>query len=229
MCDIFCVLCIIYIIYYLLCVSYYILYHHIISFSNLNTASSNVQIGIQTSLFQASIAPAIAQDLKIKYPSIDFDLVLEQDNAGIALEGASNVMGFETDTGGTLALEEDGVSNIQLEEFYDSLQIWNFNNQQLTIDTAFIKRVVGFEGDEIKIKDGDIYNNGTLIKFSNIPVNETKVDATYIVPSNSIFVLGDNRSNSIDSRIYGSVNINQIIGRAEYKIFPINEISNIND
>ena len=64
------------------------------------------------------------------------------------------------------------------EEFYDSLQIWNFNNQQLTIDTAFIKRVVGFEGDEIKIKDGDIYNNGTLIKFANIPVNETKVDAT---------------------------------------------------
>ena len=115
------------------------------------------------------------------------------------------------------------------EEFYDSLQIWNFNNQQLTIDTAFIKRVVGFEGDEIKIKDGDIYNNGTLIKFANIPVNETKVDVTYIVPSNSIFVLGDNRSNSIDSRIYGSVNINQIIGRAEYKIYPINEISNIND
>ena len=75
------------------------------------------------------------------------------------------------------------------EEFYDSLQIWNFNNQQLTIDTAFIKRVVGFEGDEIKIKDGDIYNNGTLIKFANIPVNETKVDVTYIVPSNSIFVL----------------------------------------
>ena len=47
--------------------------------------------------------------------------------------------------------------------------------------------------------------------------------------SGSIFVLGDNRSNSIDSRIYGSVNINQIIGRAEYKIYPINEISNIND
>ena len=107
--------------------------------------------------------------------------------------------------------------------------MWNFNSQQLTIDTAFIKRVVGFEGDEIKIKDGDIYNNGTLIKFANIPVNETKVDVTYIVPSNSIFVLGDNRSNSIDSRIYGSVNINQIIGRAEYKIYPINEISNIND
>ena len=34
-----------------------------------------------------------------------------------------------------------------LQEFYDSLQVWNFNSQQLTIDTAFIKRVVVFEGD----------------------------------------------------------------------------------
>ena len=116
-----------------------------------------------------------------------------------------------------------------LQEFYDSLQVWNFNNQQLTIDTAFIKRVVGFEGDEIQIKNGDIYNNGTLIKFLNISKNNTKEDVTYIVPNNSIFVIGDNRSNSIDSRIYGAVNINQIIGRAEYKIYPIIEINRIND
>ena len=52
-------------------------------------------------------------------PLIDYDLILEHENAGIALEGASDIMGFETVTGGTLALEEDGVSNIQFEEFYD--------------------------------------------------------------------------------------------------------------
>lgn len=115
------------------------------------------------------------------------------------------------------------------QEFYDSLQIWNFNNEQLTIDTAFIKRVVGFEGDEIIIKNGEIYNNGKLIEFDNISVNRSTEEIKYIVATNSIFVLGDNRGNSIDSRIYGSVNLNQIIGRAEYKIYPINEIKKIND
>ena len=115
------------------------------------------------------------------------------------------------------------------QEFYDSLQIWNFNNEQLTIDTAFIKRVVGFEGDEIIIKNGEIYNNGKLIEFDNISVNRRTEEIKYIVATNSIFVLGDNRGNSIDSRIYGSVNLNQIIGRAEYKIYPINEIKKIND
>ena len=115
------------------------------------------------------------------------------------------------------------------QEFYDSLQIWNFNNEQLTIDTAFIKRVVGFEGDEIIIKNGEIYNNGKLIEFDNISVNRRTEEIKYIVATNSIFVLGDNRENSIDSRIYGSVNLNQIIGRAEYKIYPINEIKKIND
>ena len=87
------------------------------------------------------------------------------------------------------------------QEFYDSLQIWNFNNEQLTIDTAFIKRVVGFEGDEIIIKNGEIYNNGKLIEFDNISVNRSNQEIKYIVATNSIFVLGDNRGNSIDSRI----------------------------
>ena len=126
--------------------------HHKITFSNLDTASSNVQIGIQTSLFQASIAPAIAHNLKIQFPLIDYDLILEHENAGIALEAASDVIGFETDTGGTLALEEDGVSNIQFEEFYDSLIQEDGSNIEIeaaSFDTFNVMLLEGDTGDRI--------------------------------------------------------------------------------
>ena len=116
------------------------------------------------------------------------------------------------------------------EEFYNSLQIWNFNNEQLAIDTAFIKRVIGLEDDVVKItSDGKIYNNGILLNIDNVLGERITKEVSYIVPKNTIFVLGDNIKNSIDSRIYGSINLEQVIGKAMYKIFPFSDIEIIND
>ena len=116
------------------------------------------------------------------------------------------------------------------QEFYDSLQVWNINNEQLTIDTAFIKRVIGLEGDTIQIKkDGQILNNGEIVEIANVIEDNIYEDSIFLVKENTIFVLGDNRKNSIDSRLYGPINKEQIIGLALYKIFPFNEIKKIND
>tara|TARA_B100000427_G_scaffold48117_1_gene36111 strand:- start:1662 stop:2141 length:480 start_codon:yes stop_codon:yes gene_type:complete len=116
------------------------------------------------------------------------------------------------------------------QEFYDSLQVWNFNNEQLTIDTAFIKRVIGLEGDTIQItKDGQILNNGEIVEIANVIEDNIYEDSIFLVKENTIFVLGDNRKNSIDSRLYGPIDKEQIIGKALYKIFPFNEIKKIND
>ncbi|RZP20789.1 MAG: signal peptidase I [Candidatus Actinomarinales bacterium] len=116
------------------------------------------------------------------------------------------------------------------QEFYESLQVWNFNNEQLTIDTAFIKRVIGLEGDVIQInKNGEILNNGIILEIDNVIEENIYKDFVYIVEKNTIFVLGDNRKNSIDSRIYGAINKEQIIGIAAYKIYPFSEIQKIND
>ena len=116
------------------------------------------------------------------------------------------------------------------QEFYDSLQVWNFNNEQLTIDTAFIKRVIGLEGDTIQItKDGQILNNGEIVEIANVIEDNIYEDSIFLVKENTIFVLGDNRKNSIDSRLYGPIDKEQIIGLALYKIYPFNEIKKIND
>jgi len=116
------------------------------------------------------------------------------------------------------------------QEFYDSLQVWNLNEQKLAIDTAFIKRVIGIEDDVVRItSDGKIYNNGEIVNIDNVLVERTIQEGTYIVAKNTIFVLGDNIENSIDSRIYGPINLDQVVGKALYKIYPFKEFESIND
>ena len=74
-----------------------------------------------------------------------------------------------------------------------------------------------------------VFNNGIKLNFNNVVSGNESELINYTVPENYYFLLGDNRNNSIDSRIYGSVNKKQIIGKAVYKIYPLNEISKIND
>jgi len=89
----------------------------------------------------------------------------------------------------------------------------------------FIKRVIGLPGDKINIKDGYVY------------VNDEKLDEPYIkgktygnvisfpvvVPPNTVFVLGDNRENSRDSRTFGFVEFNRIKGKAILRIWPLKD------
>jgi signal peptidase I len=77
--------------------------------------------------------------------------------------------------------------------------------------------------------DGKIYNNGELINIENVLGTRSTQEGTYIVAKNTIFVLGDNIENSIDSRIYGSINLDQVIGKAVYRIYPFKEFESIND
>ena len=117
----------------------------------------------------------------------------------------------------------------EYQEYLDALQVWNINNK-LSMDTAFVKRIIGLPGDTIIInKSGEVFNNGIKLNFNNVVSGNESELINYTVPENYYFLLGDNRNNSIDSRIYGSVNKKQIIGKAVYKIYPLNEISKIND
>lgn len=88
-----------------------------------------------------------------------------------------------------------------------------------------IKRIIGIEGDKIEIKDGYIYRNGDKLDepYINSP---TDGDETITVEDNKLFVLGDNRRNSLDSRykMVGQVDKSAVIGKAIFSIYPF-EIS----
>ncbi|EYE88926.1 signal peptidase [Fervidicella metallireducens AeB] len=89
----------------------------------------------------------------------------------------------------------------------------------------YIKRIIGLPGDEVEISDGCVYVNGKkLVEDYLKPGTFTEGDQKLKVPNDSIFVLGDNREVSEDSRYIGPIPIKNIKGHAILRVFPFNQI-----
>jgi len=91
-------------------------------------------------------------------------------------------------------------------------------------DDAYVKRVIGLPGETVEIKDSTVYVNGSPLSESYTSQDSYHDMDPVTVPEDSIFVMGDNRANSQDSRYVGSIKENLIIGRALFIIWPLNEI-----
>ena len=89
-----------------------------------------------------------------------------------------------------------------------------------------VKRVIGVSGDTIKIKDSKVYVNGKELNEPYIHDEITEGDIDTVVPENSVFVLGDNREISLDSRYeqVGFINESDILGKVFVRLYPFNKI-----
>jgi len=94
-------------------------------------------------------------------------------------------------------------------------------------DLEYIKRVIGLPGDKIVIKNGQVFVNDNLLNetYVSSPTNLlengfVKENQPVIVPENHVFVMGDNRSQSSDSRDFGPITISSIQGVVFYRYFP---------
>lgn len=87
----------------------------------------------------------------------------------------------------------------------------------------YIKRVIGLPGDRVRVEGGQVYVN-------DIPLIEPYLaeppaySGVWEVPPNSLFVLGDNRNRSSDSRIWGFVPMSDVVGRAVLIYWPPGKI-----
>jgi len=90
----------------------------------------------------------------------------------------------------------------------------------------YIKRVVGLPGDVVEVNGGEIYINGEVLnEYFETRLPDYNNYGPINVPPGEVFVLGDNRSNSQDSHVIGTVPIRNIEGRAEAVFWPPKRIS----
>ena len=91
-------------------------------------------------------------------------------------------------------------------------------------NNALIKRVIGLPNDKIKVENGKLYINNKEVKENYINSYTASYDFDEItLKDNEYFVMGDNRYNSYDSRNFGTIMKNNIIGRVEFRIFPFDK------
>lgn len=84
----------------------------------------------------------------------------------------------------------------------------------------YIKRVIGVPGDQVRIDRGTVYVNGTRLDEPYVRFGDTRSMPELTVPPQSVFVLGDNRAVSEDSRAFGPVRYSDLMGRALFGIWP---------
>ena len=96
-------------------------------------------------------------------------------------------------------------------------------------DQTLIKRVVGVAGDEIQVQSGVLYANGEEQEepYLNDADQSRGFYGPTVVPEGHIFVMGDNRGNSADSRVFGPLPLENLKGEAFMRFWPISKISTI--
>ena len=89
-----------------------------------------------------------------------------------------------------------------------------------------VKRVIGLPGDEVVLEDGQVSVNGQALDEPYAQLDQD--DGQWTVPDGQLFVLGDNRNNSADSRSsLGFVDLDNVVGRAVLKIWPLDRFGSV--
>jgi signal peptidase I len=86
---------------------------------------------------------------------------------------------------------------------------------------VYIKRVVGIPGDRVRVDRGSVYVNGARLDEPYVRYQDGRSFPETTIQPGSLYVLGDNRANSEDSRFFGPVAQDHVIGRALAGVWPL--------
>ena len=94
---------------------------------------------------------------------------------------------------------------------------------------SFIKRVIGVAGDKIRIEEGVVYVNGISMREEYVPpqYSDWRSQPEITVPEGSYFMMGDHRNMSNDSRDFGPVAQNYVVGKAVFGYWPMEKVGKV--
>ena len=128
-----------------------------------------------------------------------------------------DIVVFETGPDQNLSLPEAAVQAV-----LDALGIRSSPNEDL------IKRVIALEGDTVEIADNHVLVNGEAIAEPYLTEGATMADLPErTIPDGQIWVMGDNRNESSDSRVFGPVEVDDVVGHALVRIWPLDRIGDL--
>lgn len=144
----------------------------------------------------------------------------------------SDIVTFEAPS--KVMLTEDEVNQEQPEAIYKKKNlklIEKFKYSVLDIGkTSYVKRVIGVAGDHILIEDGSVYLNGEKLEEKYIrkgAITQAKTFYDIVVPEGYIYVMGDNRQESMDSRDFGCIPLNKVESTIFFRFWPLDKFGKI--
>lgn len=91
-----------------------------------------------------------------------------------------------------------------------------------------IKRVIGLPGESVEIRDGAVVIDGRVLDEPYLADDEVLAEfAPTEVPDDTVFVMGDNRDDSRDSRVFGPISTDSIVGRAFVRVWPLTDLGTL--
>ena len=140
------------------------------------------------------------------------------------------IITFEAPIDNKLYIDSDETLYTAQYENYTGITLFLYNFLDVN-KVSYIKRVIGLPGDHIVIKEGEVYRNDEKLDEPYIREENTEIQeeeyADVIVPEGTIYVMGDNREQSKDSRSFGCIPFERVNGYVVCRIWPLNKIGAI--
>lgn len=177
-------------------------------------------IGTPTIVQQPSMYPTLKQDQR---------LILNRWERTIKkMPERGNIITFEAPSSNYISAYDADLENPIAKYENEPEGIWNrFCFYVLEVNkTSYIKRVIGLPGEHIKIENGKVYINGNELQEPYLQEGVITDDLNgaftdIIVPENTVFVMGDNRGQSTDSRRFGCIPLEKIESKVLFRFWPL--------
>ena len=140
------------------------------------------------------------------------------------------IVTFEAPIDNKLYIDSDETLYTAQYENYTGITLFLYSFLDIN-KVSYIKRVIGLPGDHIVIKDGAVYRNDEKLSEPYIRAENTESQedeySDVIVPEGTVYVMGDNREQSKDSRSFGCIPFERVNGYVVCRIWPLNKIGAI--